>query len=153
MKIFLATTLSLICSAALAEGYMLPKSFSIKQNDLPPMEEKMREVKTTAPENTANTDISLTNLIQNYKYDYASTFKSTLNVLFQLDITPTEYDTNSGQIKARLASGKEIFILLLPSQEKLTHVRITPADGHYNIPVEVIYSIFKSLDRSLYSGV
>lgn len=156
MKKLLAIILASYSSVVCAEGYMLPKSFTIKNMDLPPVEENIESV-TEVKEEKAVTktinDVSLTNLIKNYDYDYASTFKSTLNTLFQSDITLVAYDSNSGQIKARLKSGRELFILLLPSQDKLTHVRITPADGRYDLPMDIVNGIFKGIGRSLYSGV
>ena len=102
---------------------------------------------------SVETDISLTELIKNFNYSYPKTFRSTLTTLMQFNIKPVSYDSSKGEIKAKLATGKEIFILLLPSQEKLTHVRITPADGRYDISRELISQIFQTIERNLYSDV
>ncbi len=146
MKTLLALAAIFLTGSASAEGYMLPKSFSIKNTELTPVEEKK-------PETPVTVDISLISLIRNFEYDYASTFKSTLSTLLQFNIIPVDYDSARGWIKARSESGRELFILLLPSREKLTHVRITPADGRYDISAELVNDIFKAIERSLYSGV
>ncbi|OGI01162.1 MAG: hypothetical protein A2Y25_09020 [Candidatus Melainabacteria bacterium GWF2_37_15] len=130
---------------------MLPKSFSVDKNNLPSVEEPI----TMAPityirlKEPVITNVSLINFIRNYEYDYKRTFSSTLNTLVQLNITPVDYDSGRGQIRARLSSGKELFIFLLPSQEKLTHVRITPADGRYNVPPEMINELFQGIGKNL----
>lgn len=99
-------------------------------------------------------NVSLTNLIKNYEYDYSSTFKLTLDTLVQFNVIPIDCDSAKGQIRARLASsGREIFILLLPSSQKLTHVRITPADGNYNLPLGFVNQIFDAIDKNLQGGV
>ncbi len=155
MKTILTLILIFVCSSALAEGYILPKSFKIKNTDLPPVEENIEPVVNVdkMPDVPAVTDVSLANLVKSFEYDYANTFKSTLNTLLLFDIVPSEYDSTRGQIKARLASGRELFILILPSDEKMTHIRITPADGRYDISLELVNNIFRAIDRSLYSGV
>ena len=99
------------------------------------------------------TDLSLTDLIRHFDYEYSKTLGSTMATLAQFDIKPLCYDSSKGQIRAKLNSGKEIFILLLPSQEKLTHVRITPADGNYDLSKGLIKDIFKNINRNLYSNV
>ncbi len=122
---------------------------SVKQEQQP------ENVKTTSYNISApvKTDISLTDLIKNFNYSYPKTFRSTMTTLMQFNIKPVSYDSSKGEIKAKLDSGKEIFILLLPSQKKLTYVRITPADGRYDISKELVSQIFKNLERNLYSDV
>jgi len=155
MRIFLTLALVFVCGSAFAEGYILPKSFKIKNTDLPPVEENIEPLVKIDKllQTPAVTDISLANLVKSFEYDYASTFKSALNTLLLFDIVPCEYDSTRGQIKARLASGRELFVLVLPSDEKMTHIRITPADGRYDISVELVNNIFRAIGRNLYSGV
>ena len=153
MRPILLLILIFFCNAANAEVYMLPKSFSVDKNNLPSIEEPI----TMAPityiklKEPVMTNASLVNFVRNYECDYRSTLSSTLNTLVQANIMPVDYDSGRGQIRARLASGKELFILLLPSQAKLTHVRITPADGRYNVPPEMINDIFQGIGRNLIS--
>lgn len=186
MRGLLTIILALLCSAAYAEGYMLPKSFSVIKFDAPVIEQKSANpVNKTTPTASAvqknsvpasnivssitqekpqtvikqqsipiKQDVSLTNLIKNYNYDYASTFKLTLNTLPQFNIIPLDCDSSKGQIRAKLAStGKELFILLLPSNQNLTNVRITPADGNYNLPTGLVNQIFDAIGKNLQGGV
>lgn len=135
MKRLLILSLLVVCAKVHAEGYMLPKSFAIEKPT----------VQTPPPV----TKISLVNLVRTLKCDYSSAFMSTLGTLVDKGITLLEYDSTKGQIKARLASGRDLFILLLPSKEKLTYMRITPADGRYDIPVDTINQLFNDIDQNL----
>lgn len=151
MKSVLAIVLIMVSTAVFAEEYMLPKSFSVKKPELKSIEDKIKP-KVEKKQEPFLTDVSLADLVKNFEYDYESTFKHTLNTFSQLNITILKFDTERGHINARMDSGKELFIFILPSSEKLTHVRITPADGRYDISVQFIKNIFRTIERSLYSG-
>lgn len=155
MRIFLSLILILVCSTAYAEEFILPKSFSIDKNNLPVITTEGNIVTVSVKKQalTPATNISLGCLVKNFEYDYENTFNSTLSTLLQLNIIPVDFDSTRGQIRARLKSGKELFIFLLPSKAKMTHVRITPANGRYDIPTGLIDNIFKTLGQSLYIGV
>ena len=106
--------------------------------------------------NTSNSlksinSVSLTNLIKNYNFSYANTIKSTVTSLSEMQIIPVSYNTEKGQIIAKLASGKELFILIIPYKENYTCVRITPADGNYNLPMTTINEIFLTISNNLQS--
>jgi len=94
-------------------------------------------------------NLSLTNLIKNYDCDYADTLKSTIISLSTMGITTSSYNTDKGQISAFLPSGKEIFILVVPFDNNSTYVRITPADGTYNLPMTTINTIFSNIQDNL----
>jgi hypothetical protein len=98
---------------------------------------------------TVPTTISLTELIRNYKYDYLRTLVSTLVSLEELNLGQIYFDSSKGQIIASPDNGKAIFILLLPSQDNLTYVRITPADGQYSINRELVNNIFSRIDQNI----
>lgn len=99
--------------------------------------------------NKSNNATSITNLIKNYESSYADTLKSTIIALSAMGITPDSYNTEKGQIIAKLQSGKEIFVLLVPFKEDSTCVRITPTDGIYNIPLNTINEIFSNINANL----
>lgn len=102
------------------------------------------------PNNTLSA-ASLSNLVKNYEYSYEDTLKSTLMALSESGIVPVSYNTERGQIVAKFASGKEIFVLLVPFSENFTCVRITPNDGNYYLPMSTINQIFSSIDINLHS--
>lgn len=99
--------------------------------------------------NKTNKTASLTNLIKNYEYAYADTLKSTIITLSSMGITPDSYNTERGQIIAKLPSGKEIFILVAPFKDTSSCVRITPTDGNYNLPMTTINEIFSNIGDNL----
>ncbi|HSA07662.1 MAG TPA: hypothetical protein P5556_10850 [Candidatus Gastranaerophilales bacterium] len=171
--VILVGILILSSQKTFAEEYMLPKSFSIEKSTISledlssqkPAQQINITVKsasqtpqnikqvTLIKKNAVVANISLTDLIQNFNDSYSKTLESTMTTLAQFNIEPLFYDSSKGQIKAKLISGKEIFILLLPSREKLTHVRITPADGRYNLSKELVSEIFINIQRNLYNDI
>ena len=183
MKIYiiiLTGILLFLSNITYADDFILPKSFSIDKSNLSIIKDQQKIkpaiiIKNGKPDNTDNTvsvkhtqpikeslplntepvitNISLLSLIKNFNYDYSKTFKSVITTLNQFGIEIVSYDSSRGQINARLDSGRELFIMLLPSKETLTHVRITPADGRYNISTELVDKIFKNIDRNLYSDI
>jgi len=98
-----------------------------------------------------STAVSLSNLIKNYDFSYADTIKSTITSLSEMQIVPVSYNTENGQIIAKLDSGKELYILIVPYKENSTCVRITPADGNYNLPMATINEIFTAIGNNLQS--
>lgn len=108
--------------------------------------------KTVAETKVGNNSSSLQYLVKSYAYSYANTLNATIISLSQTGITPVSCNTSKGQIIARLDSGKEIFILLVPYSEKLTSIRITPADGIYNLPMAIINQIFTAIEDNLITG-
>lgn len=175
------TFMACLCSQiAVADNFMLPKSFSEEMRELQhvniptvnavskpvhnivsPQAEPIKAAIISPPANTSQvrtvmpaittvpTSISLTDLIRNYKYDYFRTLISTLVSLEELNLGQIHFDSSKGQIIASHASGKDIFILLLPSQDNLTYVRITPADGQYSINRELVNNIFSRIDHNI----
>jgi hypothetical protein len=99
--------------------------------------------------NSKQRGLSLISLIKNFQYDYSSTMDSAVASLVENNVDILFYDTEKGQIQARLQSGKEIFILLLPFQDRLTYVRITPCDGDYNFSKDSIDELFRAMQRNL----
>jgi len=99
--------------------------------------------------NKVNNASSLTNLIKNYDCDYSGTLKSTIIALSTMGIATSSYNTEKGQILATLPSGKELFILVVPFNNNSTYVRITPADGNYNLPMATINTIFSNIQDNL----
>ncbi|MFH0702679.1 MAG: hypothetical protein V2B14_03975 [bacterium] len=101
------------------------------------------------PKKEIITDISLSDFVRSYHYIYLDTFVSTLAVLASLDIAVISYDSSKGEIKARLNNGKDIFILVISYDEKITYIRITPINGDYNIPVEIVKNILDNVKLEL----
>lgn len=99
--------------------------------------------------NKTNNSTSLSNLIKVYDSSYENTMKSTIISLAAMGISPDSYNTDKGQILAKLPSGQGIFILLVPLGDNSTTVRITPTDGNYNIPLNTVNAIFSDINSNL----
>ena len=121
---------------------------SAKNNNIKSNITQTNPIKTSSV-NKTNNAVSLTNLIKNYENSYSDTLKSTIIALSSMGITPDSYNTEKGQIIAKLPSGKEIFILVVPFNERQTCVRITPIDGNYNMPMIMINEIFSNIKDDL----
>lgn len=94
-------------------------------------------------------DTSLTNHIREYKYRYLDTFIATLAVLSNSKLNITSYNTAKGEILASTITGKELYILVVSPQNNLTQVRITPADGVYDIPADTVKKLLDSIKLEL----
>lgn len=103
--------------------------------------------KETMENSTVN--ISLSDCIKQYRYQYLDTFISTLAALSNSRINIDSYNTSKGEIKAKLSNGKGVYILINAPQSNATQVRITPADGIYDIPKETINKIFENIKVEL----
>jgi len=96
-----------------------------------------------------NNLFSVQNLIKTYNNSYTNTFKAAIMAISTSGASPVSFNTSKGQIIAKLDSDKEILILIVPYSEKSTSIRITPADGNYNIPMSGIKKLFKAIDENL----
>jgi len=91
---------------------------------------------------------TLSNHIKSYQQPYLSVYMAALSALSN-NLTIVSYDSAKGVIKARARGGEELFILVASFQNNLTKVRITPADGIYDIPLDVINGIFEGIKVEL----
>lgn len=178
IRVLIVSVILCLCSQiAAADNFMIPKSFSAEIKELqnapqekPPIVNIISPVvapvrsasvnkqtskpilmpKTAIPQlTTVPTTISLTELIRNYKYNYTKTLVSTLVTLEELNLGSIRFDSSKGQIIVSTPGGNDIFILLLPAQDNLTYVRITPADGQYRFSRELINNIFSRIASNI----
>lgn len=112
----------------------------------------VKTIKKEKKSEQVDKSVSLKNLVKNYKNSYNDTLKSTVASLNIMGITIISYNTQKGQIIAKLPSGKEIFVLIVPFSAERTCVRITPVDGEYNLPGNTIEEIFSEIEAALYSS-
>ena len=104
-----------------------------------------QKIITDKKETGTTVNISLSDCIKQYRYQYLDTFISTLAALSNSKINITSYNTSKGEIKAKLSNGKGLYILVNAPQSNMTQVRITPADGIYDIPAETISKLFEDI--------
>jgi hypothetical protein len=104
---------------------------------------------TKGDEKLSKPNTSLSDHIRQYNYQYLDTFISVLAVLSRSKVAIDSYNTSKGEIKAKLGNGKEVYILVVSPQIDLTQVRITPSDGVYNIPLDMLNRVFENIKVEL----
>ena len=98
-----------------------------------------------------NVSQSITNVIQYFNYPYDKVFSHLLGVLENSELELVSYDSQKGRIFSNYKGEKPIYITVSQYNSSNVMVKITPADGIYNIPAGVTDKIFAELNRSLYS--
>ena len=124
---------------------------TVKQNPVINTENsKIPKTNQKATSNAACIDpiISLSNFIKNFNASYSSTFVATLYSLAESKVEIISFNSLEGKIYAKLYK-KDLYVLVNPINNKTTSVRITPADGVYNIPDTLIKVFFSNLINEL----
>jgi len=93
--------------------------------------------------------ISLTDFVRSFNASYSNTFVATLYALSEAKIEVLSFNSLEGKIYARLYRAKDLYVLIQPFNSKVTLVRITPADGVYNIPDTLVKEFFNNLKIEL----
>jgi len=104
------------------------------------------------PVSNSNKALSLSHYIKNINSSYSNTFMIVLSALSDSKAEILSFNSMDGKIYARLSNHKNLYVLIHPVNSKITSVRITPADGIYNISDTFADSIFEKLDRTNFSG-
>ena len=98
-----------------------------------------------------NVNRTITSLVQYFPYSYDKVFSHLLGVVDASELEVTSYDSTSGRIFANYKKEKPIYITVSKYNNASVMVKITPADGIYNIPASVTDKIFSGLSKSLES--
>ena len=121
-----------------------------KQKHLPfPFAKNVLKSDTKQAAQVKSKPVSLSNFIKGYNYSYSDTYVATLAALTSSNVELISYNSSKGTIKAKLSGGKMLYIVLIYSQPKSTQVRITPADGVYDLPDTLIEQIFGNIKLEL----
>jgi len=98
-----------------------------------------------------NVSQTVTNIVQYFNYPYDKVFSHLIGIVDNSELELVSYDTQSGRIFANYLNQKPIYITVSQYNSANVMVKITPADGIYDIPSTVTEKIFDELKRSLYS--
>lgn len=131
--------------------FHLPKKLFIHDEAIE-LKESEKESAITNKKTNINRDVnvSLSDFIKSYPYGYSETLLSTLATIADLKVIELDsYNSAKGEIKAKLVNGKRLYIVIFPSNDKLTYVRVTPADGVYDIPDKFLDNFFRNLNLEL----
>ncbi len=112
--------------------------------------------------NAQDTDSSLVNLyfrarssqnlldhLKAFDASYMEVYINTIAVLSDLNTKVLSFNSEKGHINARLSEDKEVFIIILPVNQKLTYIRVTPSNGEYDLSQEFVSSFFTKVQSKL----
>ncbi len=80
---------------------------------------------------------------------YMEVYINTIAVLSDLDTNILSFNSEKGHIVARLSEEKEVFIIILPVNQKLTYIRVTPSNGEYDLSQDFVNSFFAQIQSKL----
>lgn len=96
-----------------------------------------------------NQNQSLADVSQYFKAPYDKVFSHLLSIVDSSDMEVVSFDSESGRIFANYRHAKPVYITVSQYNSTNVLVKITPADGVYDMPQSVIGRIFADLNRSL----
>ena len=82
-------------------------------------------------------------------FSYDKVYSHLLGIIDASDLEVISYDSATGRIFANYKKEKPIYITVSKYNSASVMVKITPADGVYNIPASVTDKIFTGLEKSL----
>ena len=98
-----------------------------------------------------NVSQTITSIVQYFDIPYDKVFSHLVGIVDNSELELASYDTKSGRIFANYNSQKPIYITVSQYNKENVMVKITPADGVYDIPASITDKIFDELKRSLYA--
>ena len=98
-----------------------------------------------------NVTQSVTSVVQYFNYPYDKVFSHLLGVIENSDLELVSYDSQKGRIFSNYKGEKPIYITVSQYNSSNVMVKVTPADGIYNLPASLTDKLFADLNRSLYS--
>lgn len=147
VKIVLRKTLFIVCAinvcCLVLPAYSADKTASDRLVVKPTINTALQP---SISENVGN--VSLVDLMRSYKATYQNAFYSALSALAQCNAGIVSMDSASGEIRAVLRSGKEFYVLIQPIENNSVLVRITPSNGYYDFPVNVVHEVFEKIKVS-----
>lgn len=104
---------------------------------LPEIEESKAEFK--------DNEHSLNSYIGYYEYSYDKTLAGLLSALSKNNFNIDSFNSKYGEVICNYYGKKQFYAIIRPSGSDKMLVRITPVNGNYNFPKELISKVFKSM--------
>ena len=111
----------------------------------------LKNIKKGAILSKDNISQTITNLVQYFNYPYDKVFSHLIGIIDNSDLELVSYDSYSGRIFANYQYKKPVYITVSQYNSSNVLVKITPADGVYDLPASLTDKIFEELKRSLYT--
>lgn len=99
------------------------------------------------PQDNVNTSVS--RHINYYQGSYDKVFMATVSTIEKSDINLVSFDSESGRIFCNYKGQKPMFVSVSEYNDKTVMVKVTPADGVYNLPSGEINRIFGNINTAL----
>lgn len=96
-----------------------------------------------------NVNQTVSSVAQYFNAPYDKVFSHLLGIVDNSELEVISYDSESGRIFANYNHEKPIYITVSKYNSANVLVKVTPADGIYNIPASVTNKIFDELNRSI----
>ena len=96
-----------------------------------------------------NSKVSVLNYMRYFHSTYQKVFTNLLGILDKSEFTIASYDSGSGRFFCNYQGKKPVYITVTEANVSSVVVKITPADGVYDIPAGAVTSIFNELNTSL----
>ena len=109
----------------------------------------IKNVKKGAILPSDNVNQTLTNVVQYFNAPYEHVFAHLVSIIDNTDLELVSFDSKSGRIFANYRHMKPIYITVSQYNSENIIVKITPADGVYDIPANITDKIFSDLSKSL----
>lgn len=96
-----------------------------------------------------NISQTITSVAQYFNASYDKIFSHILGILDENNFEVISFDTKSGRIFANYKKEKPIYVTVSQYNEENVLVKITPADGIYNVPASATNRVFNDLNKIL----
>ncbi len=96
-----------------------------------------------------NVEQTIVNVVQYFNAPYDKVFTNLLGIIDNSDFELISYDSETGKIFSNYKNEKPVYITVSQYNSNNVMVKITPADGIYDIPASAANKIFSDLNRSL----
>jgi len=109
----------------------------------------IKNVKKGAIMPNYNGDLSITNISQYFNASYDKVFSHLLGILKDNNFEVVSCDSKSGRVFANYNGEKPVYITVSQYNSYNVLVKITPADGIYDIPASATDKVFADINKSL----
>lgn len=96
-----------------------------------------------------NSKVSIGYVSQYFKAPYDKVFSHLVSIVDNSELEIISFDSSSGRIFANYKKEKPLYITVSKYNQTNVLVKITPADGVYDLPPTISSKIFAELNRSL----
>ena len=96
-----------------------------------------------------NVNQTVSSVAQYFNAPYDKVFAHLLGIVDNSELEVVSYDSESGRIFANYNHEKPVYITVSKYNSANVLVKVTPADGIYDIPATVTNKIFDELNRSI----